>query len=323
LNNAQSPLEIAQIGINSSDLAGSLRLFVELGFQNAGGHMIWGQPMAIQGLPPSARGQLWWLIGRQRRVQLEFFHLTNPAQRPLRDDWRCCDLGWIRFGIAAPDLDAAKAVLARWDIPITGEMAQAGEPRRLAFRDPFSGCFVEIMEDSDVIPGGRAPHFHDAGPAVVYATSSVSDLAAARDYYSNVLELDVTDDLAIHGPEHEALWSLDGARSESFVVKGGGFLLEIVQYLDPVGRPKADDYTVADQGILNVAIVSRDLAVVKKAVDRVRNAGWRASEMVTNGEAGGAYIPEPEREVEIGSLAEKDEAIFGYVPSTPFLGQMF
>lgn len=323
MDGAQEQLKAVQIGMNSSDLTGSARLYSDLGFQNAGGHMIWGNPMAIQGLPPSARGLMWWLVGRQRRVQLELFHLTNPSQRPLAPDWRCCDLGWTRFGIAVPDLNAAKAVLTTWNIPVTGEMAKTGEPRRLAFRDPFIGCFVEIMEDGDAIPGGSAPRYYDAGPAVVYATSSVSDLGAARAYYSDILGMEVTDDTVIHGPEHEALWLLEGARSESFVVKGGGFLLEVVHYLDPTGRPRPDDYTVADQGILNVAIASPKLDVAVKAIDRARKAGCAASETVTIGEAGGAYILEPEREVELCSLSEENEAVFGYVPAAPFFGQMF
>lgn len=272
MGDVKEPLQPIQIGLNSADLPGSLRLYSELGFINAGGHMIWGAPMAIQGLPPTARGQMHWLVSRQRRMQLELFTLTNPPQKPLPDDWRCCDLGWTRFGFAVSDLDAAKAVLARWGLPLTGEMANPGEPRRLAFRDPFIGCYVEIMEDGDAIPGGSAPKHHEADAAVVYATSSVSDLAAARSYYADTLGMEVTDEIAIHTPAHETLWGLDGASSKSFVVNAGGFLLEIVEYLDPRGRAKPADYTVADQGILNVAIASRDIAVVVDTIERVRAA---------------------------------------------------
>ena len=314
-------LKAVQIGMNSSDVAGSLRLYAELGFLNAGGHFIWGPLMSIQGLQPEARGQMAWLIGRQERVQLEIFHLTNPAQRPLRQDWRCCDLGWTRFGIAVPDLAASKAVLATWGIPLMGELALPGDVRRLAFRDPFIGCFVELIEDGEAVPGGRARQHFDAGPALVYATSSVSDLEAARSYYTDVLGMELADDIVVHQPGHEVLWGLDGAKCESFVVAGGGFLLEIAHYLNPVGRPRPADYTVADQGILNVAVASTSMAVVEETVRRVREKDYAMSDFVKIGDAGGAYILEPEREVEVASLLPEHEAIFGYVPAGPFLGQ--
>ena len=314
-------LKAVQIGLNSSDLPGSLRLYNELGFRNAGGHMIWGGPMAIQGLPPSARGQLYWLVGRQERVQLEFFHLTNPAQRAQPEGWRACDLGWTRFGIAVPDLEAARQVLARWDIAVAGETALAGDAKRLAFRDPFIGCFVELIEDGDAVPGGMAERHHDADPSIVYATSSVSDLDAARAFYADTLGLDWVDDQPIHGPEHEALWQLDGAQSRSFVVKSGSVLLEIVEYLDPRGQPRRPDHTVADQGIMNVALCSPSLPPVEQALARVDALELERSETVMMGPGGGAYVLAPERELEICAIPPELEAGFGFVPTTPFFGE--
>jgi catechol 2,3-dioxygenase-like lactoylglutathione lyase family enzyme len=321
MSNHENTLNAVQLAFNSCDLAGSLRLYAELGFHNAGGHAIWGQVMSIQGLPPSSRGFMWWLIGRQARVQLELFHLTQPAQRPQPADWRACDLGWTRFGIAVPDLEATKATLARWEIAIV-ELSEAGRSRRLAFRDPFIGCFVEVFEDHAAIPGGSALRHHDLDPAIVYATSSVSDLAAARVFYEDVLQLEISDEIVIHGPQHEILWGLAGARSESFVVKAGGFLLEIVQYLDPVARPRPDS-NVADQGLLNVAFASHDRTVVEAALDRTRRAGCRTAETMVLGDACGAYVLEPEREIELCSLPAHLEAAIGYAPASPFFGQLF
>ena len=320
MTEVQVPLVAIQIGINSCDLAGSLRLFSELGFANAGGHMIWGKPMSIQGLPPSARGQMYWLVGRQRRVQLEFFHLTNPAQRPQAEDWRCCDLGWNRIGIAVPDLDAAKAVLAEWDIAVTGESETPGEPRRLVFREPFVRCYVEVFEDGDAIPGGRALRHFDVDPAVVYAMASVSDLESARTYYVETLGMKIAEGVVIHRPEHEAMWGLEGASTESFVVDGGGFLIEVVHYLDPVGRPKPDDYFVGDQGLMNIAVGSFEIEPALEAISRARKQGYKVSDLALIADAGGAYVLEPEREVEIGGMPEHMEEAFGYVPRAPFFG---
>ncbi|HAI72661.1 MAG TPA: hypothetical protein DCL26_10060 [Alteromonas australica] len=317
-NSQQRPV---QIGLNTSDMAGSLRMYTELGFHNAGGHFIWGQAMAIQGLPESARGMMWWMVGRQHRVQLEFFNLTNPRQRPQDENWRCCDLGWTRFGIVVSDYDAARATLEAWNIPITGEISDPNQQRRLAFRDPFIGCYVEIFEDGEFLPGGPVVTHHELDSAIVYATSSVSDLASARHYYEEVLGLEIADDILLHSEKHEALWELPGAKSKSFIVTGGGFLLEIVEYTTPVGKPRAADYTVADQGILNIAVASHEAEVTKQSIERVKNAGYQISEVVEFSGACGTYILHPEREVELCSMPTELEAMFGYNPSNPFFGQ--
>lgn len=313
-------IRVVQIGLNSCDIVASARLFAELGFHNAGGQMIWGDTMAIQGLEPSARALMWWLVGRQEFMQLELFQHTSPMQRPLPADWRCSDLGWNRFGIAVSDLDAAKAVLAAREIAITGESAASEPVKRLAFREPFIGCYIELFEDGDGLPGGRAPRHHDLDPAVVYATSSVSDLAAARNYYENDLQLKIADHIEIHRPEHEAFWGLDGATSESFVVDPGGFLLEIVQYLDPAPRPKHADFNITDQGIMNIALASRDPAVAKQAIDRVRKTGCRMGPFIEMAGSCVDYVLEPEREVEICGIPEALDASVGFAPTSPFWG---
>ena len=45
-------------------------------------------------------------------------------------------------------------------------------------------------------------------------------------------------DATLRAHEHEALWGLAGARTRSSVFHAGGVLVELVQYLDPVGRPR-------------------------------------------------------------------------------------
>ena len=63
--------------------------------------------------------------------------------------------------------------------------------------------------------------------------------------------------VTLHTPEHEALWGLAGATTESRLFDGGEVLIEVVQYLDPVGKPRPDDYRLSDQGILNIAFGAR------------------------------------------------------------------
>src|ERR1700744_1152730 len=93
-------LKAIQIGLNTSDLAGSLRLYSEaFGFRNSGAQAVWEKTIGIQGLSPESRAIMWWMIGADRFFQLELFHHTSPVQRALPDDWKPSDHGGERFGV--------------------------------------------------------------------------------------------------------------------------------------------------------------------------------------------------------------------------------
>jgi uncharacterized protein YndB with AHSA1/START domain/catechol 2,3-dioxygenase-like lactoylglutathione lyase family enzyme len=66
--------------------------------------------------------------------------------------------------------------------------------------------------------------------------------------------------VTLHKPEHEALWGLAGATTESRLFDGGEVLIEVVRYLDPTGNPRPHDYRLSDQGILNIAFGARTRA---------------------------------------------------------------
>lgn len=322
MNRVARELSAVQIGMNSSDLAGSLRLFSDVfGFQNAGGHFIWGDAMTIQGLDLSARGLLWVLLGAKPLVQLELFHHTVPAQRRLPADWRASDLGWTRFGIAVPDLSRIRKNLEAWGIGITGESAAPGDVARLVFREPFVGCFIEVMEEGEELPGGFPARQYDVDGAVIHATCSVSDLDASRTFYEQTLGLKVADSLVLHRPEHEALWGLPGAESDSFVVETEGMFLEIVCYRNPLARPPHDDFRVTDQGLVNVALASRDHQVVAEAHQRVLESGCKATGLLSFGAVRCAYVVQSERSVELVGLPDpQEDALYGFEPNQPFAG---
>src|SRR5438132_12366591 len=102
----QDKLGLIQVGMNTADMAGTLRLYADaFGFINGGSAGMWGNTIAVQGLPPDSRTIIWWLIGAQPFLQLELFHHTRPAQRPLRPDWRPSDHGWVRWGVGVADFD--------------------------------------------------------------------------------------------------------------------------------------------------------------------------------------------------------------------------
>jgi catechol 2,3-dioxygenase-like lactoylglutathione lyase family enzyme len=313
-------LRAFQIGMNTSDLAGTLRLYSEaFGFANGGGSALWGELIRIQGLAPGSRALMWWLLGRQKLFQLEIFQHTAPAQRPLRADWRPCDHGWVRFGIAVKDFDRCLAALESNGVkPLTAPMTTNGL-RRVAFRDPYVGAMVEVMEDGQGLTGYEVDWPSGDAPAVVYAASSVSDLDAARVHYRDTLGFEIEPIELLHAPAHEALWGLTGAQRDGFLVRVGDLRLEIVQYRDPVGRPRPADYRCSDQGIVNTAVATRDVAVVAAAFERLAATGLEPPYKVTGPGTLAGYIIAPEREMEYVAMPEEMDAVIGLVPTLPLL----
>jgi catechol 2,3-dioxygenase-like lactoylglutathione lyase family enzyme len=311
-------LKLIQIGMNTADLPATLELFTEaFGFQNAGSQVILGSLIQIQGLDTTSHALMWWLVGAQPRLQLEFFHHTKPAQRPLRPDWTPADHGWTRFGIAVERFDRALEQMARRGItPIAG-VASVDSLRRCAFRDPSIGAIVELMEDGDAL---RALGGRNAGPALVYASASVSDLAAAKVFYTDVMQLPLAPTVQLHPAQSETLWGMENARSESFLIDAGGVFLEIVQYLSPMGRPRPADYRTSDQGIVNVALGALDKPPIEAAFKRLAAAGHTPPYLVDVGDLLAGYIIDAEREIELAVIPESLEVALGFAPISPFLG---
>jgi catechol 2,3-dioxygenase-like lactoylglutathione lyase family enzyme len=306
-------LRVIQLGMNTSDMAGSLRLFSEaFGFLNGGGRAMWGSTIGLQGLPPDSRAIVWWMVGSQSFFQLELLQHTRPAQRSLSDDWSPADHGWNRVGIAVPDFSACLAALAANGIStLTPPLIENGI-RRVAFRDPFIGAIFEIIE-KQVAQCGRAQ-----GPEIVYASSSVSDLDSARKFYSDVIGLEVSDTQRLHNPNHAALWGLAGSNHDSFMAQAGDIYIEVVRYRSPVGRARPADYQVSDQGIVNVAFGSREPSVVFDALARLKAAGYVPPSVYKNGGIVSAYIIDREREVELSAIPAELDAALGFSPALPF-----
>lgn len=298
-------LQVIQIALVTSDLPGSVRLYAEaFGFRNAGGQCSWGS--RVQGISPDARHVMWWLIGEQPFFQLELFQYSHPQSRPLPPDWRPCDHGWVRFGVMVPDFDMCLSVLRRNAIaPISPPVTRHGL-RHVAFRDPYAGVVVEVIDAE----AGRSD-----GPCVTYATSSVSDLAAARHFYADLLGFELSPLERLHAPDDEALWGLAGASRDGFLVNTGALKLEIVQYRDPPGRPRPADHRLSDQGFVNVALGSRSAAPVATALDRLAEAGYHPPFRYENGENICGYINDPERELEFASIPEALDAVYGFTPA--------
>ena len=302
---------VAQVAVNTCDLPGSLRLFHEMfGLRNAGASCLWGDIMRVQGLAPDARGLIWWMVGGAPFFQLEIFQHTRPAQRPLPADWRPCDHGWVRFGIAVNDFDRAANAARSWGLAYRLAASQGGGRRRMSYRDPFVGVVIEVLESSD-----------PACPVLSYATSSVADLSATRHFYQDVIKAEIRELTELHNPADEALWGLAGAQLEGFLAKFGAMYLEVVSYSFPQGQTPSDR-VICDQGIMNVALGSRDTQVIDAVIDRARAHGNTLTEVFRGDGTVGTYIVDPGCEIELLAAAEKYDRALGFAAAAPFLGEL-
>jgi catechol 2,3-dioxygenase-like lactoylglutathione lyase family enzyme len=308
-----SQLNFFQIGLNSVDLAASLRFYTEsFGFLNAGGQAGWGEVMNIQGLDPAGQTLVWWMVGRHPRIQFEIFHHTGPLIRPKSPDWTPADHGWVRFGIAMRDFDGTLERLAKVDIvPLGGMIGRAGA-RRFAIRDPYCGIVIEVWEDGARLPVESPADAQDCDPLILYATSSVSDIAAARCYYETILQLPTEPLERLHDPADEALWGLAGARRKGFVVPAGNGLLEVVEYTEPRGRPRRDDHRLSDQGIMNIGLNTSRTQVVQGVIDRLDAEGAGPTWLTVGPDILGIYVNAADREFELLSCPEEVRQELGF-----------
>jgi catechol 2,3-dioxygenase-like lactoylglutathione lyase family enzyme len=305
-------------------LAASLRFYTEVfGFLNAGGQCGWGDVMRVQGLDPDGQTLVWWMVGRHPCIQFEIFHHTGPLIRPQRRDWTPADHGWVRYGIAMRDFDGVLDRLGRRRIPLLGAVAGDAGSRRFAIRDPFCGIAIEVWEDGAGLPVESPVDAQDCDPLILYATSSVSDIAAARHYYENILALETRSLEELHRPADEAIWGLAGAKREGFVVPAGNGLLEVVEYTSPRGRPRREDHRLSDQGIMNIGLNAAETERVQGVIDRLDAEGAGPSWLTVGPEILGVYVNAPDREFELLSCPENVRQELGFRPVGAFGGGDF
>ena len=280
-----------QIALSVADLRLTERWFREgLGFLPAGGsRLAMRSPLAsrIQGLPKAA-STCWWLVDRNELFQLELFQFERPLARLMPADFRPCDIGYTRIGVWVADFDAAlRRLEALGTSALTPALGHRGT-RRICVRSP-DGVFVELME-SDPLPTASSATHRDCGVAVRSITLSVPDLQQSATFIAQGIGLRESR-VTLHTPEHEALWGLAGARTQSRTFDGGSVLLEVVQYLSPRGKPWPEGYRISDQGILNIAFGARNKRDHTEVYRRCIAAGARPNcQPIHLGGAGVVYV---------------------------------
>ena len=141
------------------------------------------------------------------------------------------------------------------------------------------------------------------------------DLARSEAFFSRGLGLERSR-AALRSPAHESLWGLDGARTQGSVFNAGSVLVEIVQYLDPVGRPRPAGYRVSGQGILNIAFGARSRRDHTELYRRARAAGARENRRPVHlPGAGVVYVNDPQQfSVELLWISPAADKRLGFAP---------
>ncbi|MFB3813518.1 MAG: VOC family protein [Terriglobales bacterium] len=309
---------MCQIAISCLDQVRTCRWYQRaLGFVPAGAlpDVRGPEVSAIQGLPDVVTS-VTWLLDQQNQVQMEFFAFQHPSVRPIPPDWKPSDVGFSMIGIHVANFDRAlDSTLRSGGRPLSGPIGPAGK-RRVCLRDP-EGVLLELMEDDPRVPGAAARPRPHLPVAVRSMTLSVPDLARARRFWVDTLGLPEAKGLMLHGSEHEALWGLSGARRKSLLLWAGDFLIELVQYTDPLGRPRPAGYWLADQGISHIAVRPDTKSDFDKAYQCAINGGYRGNcEPVDLGGVKAVYMNDDQGfTVELLWCDEKEEKNFGFQPA--------
>ena len=242
------------------------------------GKIIFFPPLTsrVQGIP-GAWEKCSWLIDQQDYFQLEFFQFWNPRGQLKPIDWRPCDIGYNMVGIAVDDFDQVLRNVGSFSrVPLPRVAGKAGD-RRSYFPDP-EGNWVAIYERDPLtlVDGTSANIVRPEVPAVVRTMRvSVPSLDDARETYVDAMGLEVVEDFELHTPQDEKLWGLPRARAVSVVLRGANFLLELVEYESPAPKSWPANYSLADQGIMNIALGFRSSEDYRRSFSRATGQGMR------------------------------------------------
>ncbi|MEE3853303.1 VOC family protein [Gordonia sp. LSe1-13] len=265
-------LPLVQIALSVRDIQHSQRWYRDIfGFTESGGTHAFIPLLGSEDVQnvPGATSVCWWMLDGTPGFQMELFEFSKPHPKPVPTDWRPCDIGYTTVGFHVTDFDGTLERLARRNVTLLTEPMGLLGSRRVCVTDP-DGILLEIMEDDPRIDEmGPRP---DTPAVARFTTLSVPDLAEARRTWIDVMGLPEVD-LALHDSEHEKLWGLDGSTRESFVVRAGDSFIEVVQYLDPVGKDWPTGYHISDLGILNIALGVEDRASLDALVEKGRTVG--------------------------------------------------
>ena len=244
--------KLFQIAMSVTDINRTIKFYNDiLGF------VPFKKPQKLKGIIPSriqgykkVNALICWMNDANPSFQLEFFQYFNPPARPMSGSARPCDIGYSRMGIWVADFDGIMHRLKENRIPLITVPIKFGDGRRVCFRDP-DGVYLELMEKPVMT---SSPLNQNARAATQSVTLCVPDLKQAEGFFVDVLGMERSD-VVLHTPEMESLWGLAGAETKSSLLKSGNILFELVEYLNPRGRPMRHDRHIGDAGLWHIAVL--------------------------------------------------------------------
>lgn len=294
---ALSEKHICQVAFTALDAAGLREWYAKVfGFVKSGKTIFFPPATSrVQGIP-GAWEKCSWLIDQQDYFQLEFFQFWTPRTRLKPVDWRPCDIGYNMVGIAVNDFDQVlRNVCAFSAISPPDTLGEPGD-RRTCVSDP-EGNLVEIYERDPLIALGGASSsvVRPEVPAVVRTMRvSVPSLEDARQTYVESIGLRLVEDFVLHTDEDEALWGIPDASASSVLLCADNFLLELVEYSSPIPQPRPQNYSLADQGFMNIALGFRDSGDYDRSMDHATRHGMTANgEVLDIGVFRVMYVSDP------------------------------
>ncbi len=268
----QTGTRIAQVALSALDAQRSAEWYqVGLGYLPAGERHPTAPLSAVQGVPDAQVDKVVWLVDRQAGFQLEIFQYSQPPVRPQRADRTHRDIGWTSVGVWVADFDATVQRLRKLNVgPVHNPTGPVGHRRGSAL-DP-DGVLIELLEADPAPPTSAVSAGRNCSVVTRNVRASVPDLDRSLDYFCAAIGLVSTDQT----PNVDELHPEPATGvTRSALLAGGDIWLELVEHVDPPGRPRLPDYRISDQGLLNIAIGERTLDGYQALRNRVSAAGFR------------------------------------------------
>jgi catechol 2,3-dioxygenase-like lactoylglutathione lyase family enzyme len=240
-----------QVAISIADRAASLAFYRDLfGLTHVGGTHFSGKATeAVQGMA-GASSDCSWLMDDRPHFQFEIFQFDCPLGRTLATNRQPQDIGYSRLIFSVP---ALAPVAARAGV----EVIELNGRRTAYLRDP-DGIAVQIIEAD--VPRARLTGVALTVPDIEMAKRSFAEGCGCTP-------------LSAPAPDWGAVWGETGADKDMMLLDGGTVMLELSAYRTPVSQPWADGYTLADHGILNVALGFDSAADIRARLAAMQAAG--------------------------------------------------
>jgi catechol 2,3-dioxygenase-like lactoylglutathione lyase family enzyme len=286
-----------------------------LGFLPSGWTDKFGGPdlANLQGLSdPDCALNIVWMVERNDSFQLELFEYVRPQSTSRPADWTPRDLGYNLTTLFVADFEGTVERARAAGSLSSGPSGPDGD-RRALVADP-NGILLELLERDIRVPGARGPARPEVGVAIRGIRASVGDLEKSLAYFVDGFGLEEVD-VALHGPEHEALWGFDGETPEVRVLAAGEVFLELAQYSEPAGAPFPEGYELCDGGVMNIALTTTSRELQAEVRERLVAAGHQSRDFAAGDDVYVSYVTDDQGfNVELLYMAPAAYQDFGYIP---------